>query len=38
MRTMKSSIDCTDTVMAGRAFQSWEADGKMEPCEALAEK
>ena len=37
MRTLKSSIDCTDTVMAGRAFHSWVADGKMEACQALTE-
>ena len=31
MRTLKSSMDCADTVLAGRAFQSRIADGKKEP-------
>ena len=30
MRTLKSSMDCSDTVLAGRAFKSRIADGKKE--------
>ena len=31
VRTLKSSMDCADTVLAGNAYQSRIADGKKAP-------